>query len=71
MLNFFFFFGCVYIYNLSNKKCVYIIKKRAYVYIYMRGSCLDKYINVTSDPSKQKFLALPLNRGERDKREKR
>ena len=33
--NFFFFFGCVYIYNLSNKKCVYIIKKRAYVYIYI------------------------------------
>ena len=37
----------------------------------MRGSCLDKYINVTSGSSKQKFLALPLNRGERDKREKR
>ena len=30
-----FFFFLVYIYNLSNKKCVYIIKKRAYVYIYM------------------------------------
>ena len=30
-----FFFGCVYIYNLSNKKYVYIIKKRTYVYIYI------------------------------------
>ena len=47
MLNsFFFFFGCVYIYNLSNKKWVYIIKKRAYVYIHVRESCLDKYISI-------------------------
>ena len=59
MLNFFFFFGCVYIYNLSNKKCEYIIKKRAYVYIYMRGSCLDKYISIALGPSRQKFLAPP------------
>ena len=51
--------------------CVYIIKKRAYVYIYMRGSCLDKYIGVTLSPPKQKFLTPSLNRGERDKREKR
>ena len=53
----FFFFGCVYIYNLSNKKCVYTIKKRAYVYIYVCGSCLDKCISVTLGPLKQKFLA--------------
>ena len=58
-----FFFGCVYIYNLSNKKCVYIIKKRAYVYIYVRGSCLDKYISVTLGPPKQKFLVPPLKIG--------
>ena len=57
MLNSFFF---LYIYNLSNKKCVYIIKKRAYVYIYVHGSCIDKYINVTLDPPKQKFLTPPL-----------
>ena len=56
--HFFFFF--LYIYNLSNKKCVYIIKKRAYVYIYVRRSCLDKYISVTLGPPKQKFLAPPL-----------
>ena len=57
MLNSFFF---LYIYNLSNKKCVYIIKKRAYVYIYVHGSCIDKYINVTLGPPKQKFLTPPL-----------
>ena len=31
---FFFFFGCVYIYNLSNKKRVFIIKKQ-HMCIYM------------------------------------
>ena len=60
ILNFFFFFGCVYIYNLSNKKCVYIIKKRTYVYICVCGSCLNKYISVATWPSKQKFLTPPL-----------
>ena len=57
---FFFFFGCVYVYNLSNKKCVYIIKKCAYVYIYVRRSCLDKYISIALGPSNQKFLAPSL-----------
>ena len=57
---FFFFLGCGYIYNLSNKKYVYIIKKCAYVYIYVRGSCLDKYISTALDPPKQKFLTSPL-----------
>ena len=55
------FFFFVYIYNLSNKKCVYIIKKRTYVYIYMCGSCLNKCISVALGPSKQKFLAPPLH----------
>ena len=57
---FFFFLGCGYIYNLSNKKCIYIIKKCTYVYIYVRGSCLDKYISIALDLPKQKFLASPL-----------
>ena len=48
-----FFFCCVYIYNLSNKKCVYIIKKRAYVYIHVRGSCLNKYISIALGPQKK------------------
>ena len=39
--------------------------------IYMRESCLDKYIGVTLGPPKQKFLTPPLNRGERNKREKK
>ena len=61
---FFFFFGCVYVYNLSNKKRVYIIKKRAYVYIYVRESCLDKYISIAFGPPRQKFLAPPLTMAE-------
>ena len=56
----FFFLWWVYIYNLSNKKCVYIIKKHAYAYIYVRGSCLDKYISAATWSPKQKFLAPPL-----------
>ena len=40
--------------------CVYIIKKRAYVYIHVRGSCLDKYISIALGPLRQKFLAPPL-----------
>ena len=47
MLNSFFF---LYIYNLSNKKCVYIIKKRTYVYIYVYGSYLNKCISVALGP---------------------
>ena len=31
--------------------------------IYVRGSCLDKYISVTLGPLKQKFLAPPLAAG--------
>lgn len=30
------------------------------IYIYVCGSCIDKYISVTFGPSKQKFMALPL-----------
>ena len=40
--------------------CVYIIKKCAYVYIYVCESCLDKYISVAFGPPEQKFLAPPL-----------
>ena len=58
-LFFLFFFGCVSIYNLSYKKCVYIIKKCAYMYIYVCGSCFDTYISVALNPSKQKFLTPP------------
>ena len=32
------------------------------MYIYVYGSCLDKYISVALDPSKQKFLAPPLEK---------
>ena len=65
---FIYFYGCVCIYNLSNKKnvyiyicvCVCIIKKRVciYIYIYVCVGYLDKYINATTWPPKQKFLAL-------------
>ena len=52
------FFFFVYIYNLSNKKCVYIIKKRTYVYIYM---CVEVVlINVLAShlapPNKNSWL---------------
>ena len=47
----------MYIYNLSNKKCVYIIKKRAYVYIHVCGSCLNKCISVAlGPPNKNSWL---------------
>ena len=45
---FFFFFGWVYIYNLSNKKvcvCVYITKKTC---VYVCGGYLDKYISAAT-----------------------
>ena len=59
--SFIFIFWLWYIYNLSNKKCVYIIKKRAYVYIHVRENCLDKYISIALDPPRQKFLTPPLS----------
>ena len=46
--------------------CVYIIKKRVCVYIYIYiciyvyEGCLDKYISITTWPPKQKFLPLPM-----------
>ena len=46
----FFFFFFFFYYKLSNKKCVYIIKKRTYVYIYMCGSYLNKCISVALGP---------------------
>ena len=58
LLFFFFLVGCVYIYNLSNKKvCLYNKKARVYVYA---GGCLDKYISIVTWPPKQKFLSPPL-----------
>ena len=53
-----FFFFFLYIYNLSNKKCVYIIKKRTYVYIYI---CVEVIlINVLAShlapPNKNSWL---------------
>ena len=43
--------------RVSNKKCVYIIKKRAYVYICVCGSCLDKFISVAlGPPNKNSWL---------------
>ena len=53
---FFVVVGCVYIYNLSNKKvCVYN-KKSMYICVCMcvcvwgAGGCLDKYINIATPP---------------------
>ena len=53
-----FFLLGVNIYNLSNKKaCVY---NKKCVCMRGGGSCIDKYINAATWPSKLKFLALPL-----------
>ena len=49
----------MYIYNLSNKKCVYIIKKRAYVYIHVCGSCLNKCISVALGPPNKNYWLRP------------
>ena len=59
MLSSFFFVGCVYIYNLSNKKvCVY--NKKVYVYVCMGGGCLDKYISFATWPPQTKIPGSAL-----------
>ena len=41
--------------------CVYKIKKRVCVYIYVcMWGCLNKYNSIATWPSNQKFLATPL-----------
>ena len=40
--------------------CIYNNKMCVYIYIYVFGSCLDKYISAATWPPKQKFLTLPL-----------
>ena len=56
----YFFVGCVYIYNLSNKKvCVYN-KKKTCVFMCVYGVVLINILVLQLGPPKQKFLAPPL-----------